>query len=236
MQGLHDLYALGEEDWRFLLVQYVCGIIYNQTEDKKQINSCLVNKFESAQANLVSTILINAKIDTDAVFGQQIDPETMVDIDVVVQSITKSIRQILKNERIFMELALPQVIVYAYQRLLKDIEIIEAVSFESENLERLVYQLDTKKVSENVIEQVELFNLIVTQINRVGLAELHPDVSKGTDEISIELFMEFITEKLEIDIPTKFQDPEVFAQFVQHRILNFKSHSVNIDLNMEEVD
>ena len=103
-----------------------------------------------------------------------------------------------------MELALPQVIVYAYQRLLKDIEIIEAVSFESENLERLVYQLDTKKVSENVIEQVELFNLIVTQINRVGLAELHPDVSKGTDEISIELFMEFITEKLEIDIPAKF--------------------------------
>ena len=81
---MHDLYALGEEDWRFLLVQYVCGIIYNQTEDKKQINSCLVNKFESAQANLVSTILINAKIDTDAVFGQQIDPETMVDIDVVV--------------------------------------------------------------------------------------------------------------------------------------------------------
>ena len=63
---------------------------------------------------MVSTILINAKIDTDAVFGQQIDPETMVDIDVVVQSITKSIRQILKNERIFMELALPQVIVYAY--------------------------------------------------------------------------------------------------------------------------
>ena len=67
-----------------------------------------------------------------------------------------------------------------------------------------MYQLDTKKVSENVIEQVELFNLIVTQINRVGLAELHPDVSKGTDEISIELFMEFITEKLEIDIPAKF--------------------------------
>ena len=55
-----------------------------------------------------------------------------------------------------------------------------------------------------MIEQVELFNLIVTQINRVGLAELHPDVSKGTDEISIELFMEFITEKLEIDIPAKF--------------------------------
>ena len=114
MQSLHDLYSLGEEDWRFLLVQYVCGIFYNKTEDRKQINACLVDKFESAPANLVSIILINAQIDTDTVFSQQVDPETLLSLDVVVQSISKGIRNIFKTHRIFMELIYPQVMVLAY--------------------------------------------------------------------------------------------------------------------------
>lgn len=139
MQGLHDLYALGEEDWRFLLVQYVCGIFYNKTDDRKQVNACLVDKYESAYANLASVILINAKIDTDQVFGQQIDPETMIDIDIVVQSLAKGLRHIFKNQRIFMELIFPQVLILAYARLMKDIQIIEAVSYESATLERLIY-------------------------------------------------------------------------------------------------
>jgi hypothetical protein len=50
-------------------VQYVCGVFFNKTEDKKYVNSCLVDRFESAPANLVSVILINGKIDTDTVFG-----------------------------------------------------------------------------------------------------------------------------------------------------------------------
>ena len=97
MQGLHDIYGLGEQDWRFLLVQYVCGIFYNKTPDKKQINACLVDKFESAPANLVSVILINSKIDTDAVFGQSMETDHMIDIDVVIQSLTKGLRNILSN-------------------------------------------------------------------------------------------------------------------------------------------
>lgn len=78
------MYGLGEEDWRFLLVQYVCGTFFNKSEDKKQISSVLVDKFESAPANLVSVVLINSKIDTDIVFGQQIEPDTFIDIDVVI--------------------------------------------------------------------------------------------------------------------------------------------------------
>ena len=84
MQGLHDLYYVGEEDWRFLLVQYVCGTFFNKTEDKMLLNSVIVDKFESAPANLVSVILINCKIDTEIIFGQQIEPETFVDLDVVI--------------------------------------------------------------------------------------------------------------------------------------------------------
>ena len=33
------------------------------------INNCLVDKFESAPANLVLAVIINAKIDTETVFG-----------------------------------------------------------------------------------------------------------------------------------------------------------------------
>lgn len=38
-----------------------------------------------------------------------------------------------------MELIFPQVLILAYARLMKDIQIIEAVSYESETLERLIY-------------------------------------------------------------------------------------------------
>ena len=84
MQGLHDLYKLGQEDWRFLLLQYVCGIYYNHTDDHQKIQACIVDKFESAPSNLVLAILINAKIDIDLVFGQQVDPDTMLDIDIII--------------------------------------------------------------------------------------------------------------------------------------------------------
>jgi hypothetical protein len=76
----------------------------------------------------------------------------MLDIDCVIQSIAKGLRNILKNQRIFMELIFPQVLILAYQRLLKDIEVIEAVSLESPTLERLIYCLDIRKQSSKVLE------------------------------------------------------------------------------------
>ena len=76
---------------------------------------------------------------------------------------------------------------------------------------------------------MDLFNQIVNQINRVGLSEITPDVHKGTDNISIEAFMVFVTETLGIDIPVAFQDPAAFTKFVQHRIMNFKSHTIGLD-------
>ena len=53
-------------------------------------------------------------------------------------------------------------IVKSYQYLLRDVEIIEAVSSESEKLERIIYQLNVKKIkSQAAREQVEFFNQIV---------------------------------------------------------------------------
>lgn len=69
----------------------------------------------------------------------------------------------------------------------------------------------------------------MNKINQVGLHDLQPDVRMGTDEISIEHFMEFISDKLELDIPQAFQDPVAFNKFVQHRIVNFKEHPFDID-------
>lgn len=58
---------------------------------------------------------------------------------------------------------------------------MEAISYESKNLERSIYQIDIKKAPEKVRVQIELFNQILTSINNHGLSELHPDVSKGSD-------------------------------------------------------
>lgn len=151
------MYTLGEEDWRFLLQQYVCGVFYNKTEDNTKITGCLVDKHESAPANLVVAILINAKIDSDTIFGSQVDPDTMIDIDVIIQSLAKGLRNILKNQRILMEVVFPQVLILAYQRLLSDIEVIEAVSFESERLERMIYQYNVKKIHDPEVHQQILF-------------------------------------------------------------------------------
>ena len=128
----------------------------------------------------------------------------MIDIDVVIQSLTKGLRYMMRNQRIFMELVFPQVIIMAYQRLIKDVEIIEAISYESARLERIIYQLDVRKASKRTIEQVEFFNKIVNAINKVGLSDLHPDIKSGTDNVSIEAFMEFITDTLNLDIPEAY--------------------------------
>ena len=85
----------------------MCGITYNKTEDKQFINNCLVDKYESAPANLVLAIIINAKIDTENMFGQQVDPEVMIDLDVIVQALAKGLRNILSKQRLFIELILP---------------------------------------------------------------------------------------------------------------------------------
>ena len=135
-----------------------------------------------------------------------------------------------------MELVFPQVITIAYQRLLRDVEEIEAVSYESETLERLVYQMNIRRMHDSAYEQVKLFNAIVNGINRVGLAELHPDVTTGTDEISIEAFMEYVADQLEIEIPAAYRAPLDFSRFVQHRILGFKTHNVDLDQDLEQVD
>jgi hypothetical protein len=48
--------------------------------------------------------------------------------------------------------------------------------------------------------------------------------------------MEFITEKLEIEIPLAYQNPTAFNKFVNHRILNFKTSSVNLDHPIDLLD
>ena len=63
--------------------------------------------------------------------------------------------------------------VFLYQRLLSEIEVIEAVSIESDTFERLVYHLNVKRMKDpDMHKQIELFNQIVSEINRLGLGAL----------------------------------------------------------------
>lgn len=67
----------------------------------------MIDKYESAPANLVMYILINAQIDTENVFGTSMDSDYMVEIDVVIQAISKCLQYLMRNERIFLELVYP---------------------------------------------------------------------------------------------------------------------------------
>ena len=67
----------------------------------------------------------------------------------------------------------------------------------------------------------------------MGLEKLHPDVSKDSDEISIEAFMEFVSDQLDINIPKAFTNLTDFSRFVKHRIIGFKTHSAE-DITLDE--
>ena len=93
IKDISDFYRLGKYDWRFLLAQYVSGLFFNRSQEKKQYDSCLIDKFESAPVNLVSIVLINGRVDTDTVFSKpEQDPDLMLDIDIVIQSLTEGVR------------------------------------------------------------------------------------------------------------------------------------------------
>ena len=72
----------------------------------------------------------------------------MIDIDVVVQSMAKGLRNMLKSQRILMDVVYPQILCINYKRLLKDIEIIEADFKESDLLERKILNVNKLTISE----------------------------------------------------------------------------------------
>ena len=85
---------------------------------------------------------------------------------------------------------------------------------------------------ENVVKDVPKEKK--AKLNKEGLNDLHPDISPDSDQISIEAFMTFITERLKIDIPHTYQDPIAFNRFVQHRFMNYRQHSpLNINQTLE---
>ena len=68
------------------------------------------------------------------------------------------------------------------------------------------------------------------------MSELVPDVSPTSDEVSCHALLKYLTDKLKDDFPSTLQDPEKFEKFVRHRIISFKTHSIGIDQQFEDVD
>ena len=88
--ALTDLYRLGTEDWRFVLIQIVSGIFYNRNSESREVDGVLIDKFESAPANFVCSVLINAKVDVEKHFSEPKEHDCFLDIDAVIQAISKA--------------------------------------------------------------------------------------------------------------------------------------------------
>ena len=56
MQAVQDLYTLGQEDWRFVMVQFIIGVYYNKREGSL-IQSVIIDGQDKTIANLFCTVL-----------------------------------------------------------------------------------------------------------------------------------------------------------------------------------
>ena len=52
-----------------------------------------------------------------------------------------------------------------------------------------------------VKEQIQFFEKLINQINKIGLSQLDPEYSDMEEEVPIEIFMNWITNELELEIP-----------------------------------
>ena len=77
------------------------------------------------------------------------------------------------------------------------------------------------------MKQIEIFMQIVNQVNSVGLATLIPDVKEDSDEISMQAFLNFVLQKLQVKLPEEYKKIEVFEKFVKHRIIHLKEFQIN---------
>lgn len=85
MGGVQDLHLLGEEDWRFVLLQYLVGVTYHKQsgQEGSLVDSMLVDKHDPMGQNIVLKVLRDAKFDQDLLFSLDFhdDPEPVVEVD-----------------------------------------------------------------------------------------------------------------------------------------------------------
>ena len=90
--------------------------------------------------------------------------------------------------------------------------------------------------SEPVKEQVQFFEKLVYKINKTGLTQLDPEYSDMEEEVPIEIFMNWITNELELGIPKSCNDITEFTKFVENYILNNKSENNQVVLTKNKLD
>ena len=96
MQGLSDLERLGHEDWRFALVQKMCGINFNKGKngnpETAPIKTVLIDKKDVTIATFLAFFLNNLSAEMDILkfFNcALVREEYIIDFNLILDSIAK---------------------------------------------------------------------------------------------------------------------------------------------------
>ena len=96
MQAVQDLYALGQEDWRFVILQYIIGVSYNKREGSL-IQSVIINNADKTVANLMCALLRETKVDIHRTFGTAEPPRVDLGFDEVLIGLRVGLREELRH-------------------------------------------------------------------------------------------------------------------------------------------
>ena len=156
MQAVQDLYTLGQEDWRFVVLQAIVGVFYNKREGSL-IQSVIIDNHDKAVANLMCAVLRETKVDIHRHFGTPVQPQLSLPVDEVLIGLRVGVREALRNEAFFFEVITPIALSTAYQRLTEAVRVVECSYIGSEYAQRTVYAQDLKHSSPEEIESITFF-------------------------------------------------------------------------------
>ena len=156
MQAVQDLYTLGQEDWRFVVLQAIVGVFYNKREGSL-IQSVIIDNHDKAVANLMCAVLRETKVDIHRHFGTPVQPQLSLPVDEVLIGLRVGVREALRNEAFFFEVITPIALSTAYQRLTEAVRVVECSYIGSEYAQRTVYTQDLKHSSPEEIESITFF-------------------------------------------------------------------------------
>lgn len=143
MQGLQDLETMGHEDWRFAVVQKLCCIQYNKDKalkrvdsDKANIKQVLIDKKEKVMTAFISSLAnkLAQNLELLRFFRQgllQSDEDSIVDFELVIQTIIQAARSLLGNQKLIKKTVLPMLVSLVYERISKEIGRVEFYKYES---------------------------------------------------------------------------------------------------------
>jgi len=163
IQGLSDLERLGHEDWRFALVQTLCGINYNKdkygNQETAPIKAVLIDKKDATVATFVAFLLndIAAEMDILKFFNTALvsEEEYIIDFNLILDSIAKCAQNLVEDIKIIGKVTVPQLITTVYTMLREAVGKVEGYIVESTSYRRHLFTF----VFSEIEEEIELYEI-----------------------------------------------------------------------------